>query len=125
MTENEISYKVRGAIFNVYNHFGPGLLESIYEEALDYELTKGGLNVAVQVPLELNYDGVIMKQKFRMDMVVEGLVVIEVKSVEEVCDIHHKQLLTYLKLSNRKLGILVNFNSVEIDKSIFRKVNGL
>jgi GxxExxY protein len=125
VTENDISYKIRGAIFKVYNNFGPGLLESIYEEALYYELTKAGLKVELQVPLEVIYDGVMLKQKFRMDMVVEGLVVVEVKSVEEISDLHHKQLLTYLKLSNKKLGILVNFNSIEIDKAIFRKVNGL
>ncbi|HWA34590.1 MAG TPA: GxxExxY protein, partial [Cyclobacteriaceae bacterium] len=122
---NEISYKIRGAIFEVYNNLGPGLLESIYEEALCYELTKAGLRVAVQVPLEVLYDGIPLKQKFRMDMVVEDLVVIEIKSVEEICDLHHKQLLTYLKLSNKKLGILVNFNSPDISKAIFRKVNGL
>src|SRR4051812_10658985 len=111
MIENEISYKIRGAIFKVYNNFGPGLLESIYEEALCYELRKAGLKVEVQVPLEVVYDGILLKQKFRMDLVVEGLVVIEVKSVEEICEIHHKQLLIYLKLARKRLGILVNFNS--------------
>jgi GxxExxY protein len=124
MIENEISYKIRGAIFKVYNNLGPGLLESIYEEALCYELRKAGLKVEVQVPLEVVYDGVLLKEKFRMDLLVEGLVVIEVKSVEEICEIHHKQLLSYLKLAKKRLGILVNFNSVEIDKAILRKING-
>ncbi len=124
MIENEISYKIRGTIFKVYNNLGPGLLESIYEEALCYELRKAGLKVEVQMPLEVVYDGVLLRQKFRMDIVVEDLVVIEIKSVEEICEIHHKQLLSYLRLARKRLGILVNFNSVEIDKVIFRKVNG-
>ncbi len=102
-----------------------GLLESIYEEALFYELTKAGLHVEAQVSLVVIYDGIPLRQKFRMDLVVENLVIIEVKSVEDLCEIHHKQLLTYLKVAKKKLGILVNFNSTEIDKAIFRKVNGL
>jgi GxxExxY protein len=125
MHENEISYKVRGAIFKVYNKIGPGLFESVYEKALVLELTREGLKVEEQVPLPFVYDTIKMDLGFRMDLLVENLVVVEVKSVESVSEIFHKQLLTYLVLSKKKLGLLVNFNTVDIDKSIIRKVNGL
>jgi GxxExxY protein len=125
MTENDISYRIRGAIFKVYNALGPGLLESAYEAVLMYELMKEGLEVKAQVPLPLVYDVVKMDVGFRIDMLVENKVIIEIKSVENLAEVHHKQVLTYLKLSGLKLGILVNFNSAEIGKSIFRKVNGL
>ncbi len=125
MTENDISYKVRGAIFKVFNALGPGLLESAYEAVLMYELIKDGLNVKAQVPLPLVYDNLKMDVGYRIDLVVENKVIIEIKSVENLAEVHHKQVLTYLKLSGLKLGLLVNFNCVEIEKSIFRKVNGL
>jgi GxxExxY protein len=125
MSGNEISYKIRGAIFKVFNFFGPGLLESAYESALTHELQKEGLTVARQVHLPLVYDGVEIEGGYRMDMVVDKKVLIEIKSVSELHEIHHKQTLTYLKLSGIKLGILVNFNTMKIDQSIFRKVNNL
>src|SRR5690606_16632450 len=125
MTENDISYKIRGAIFKVYNALGPGLLESAYEAVLMHELTKEGLEVKAQVPLPLVYDDIKMDVGYRIDLLVENKVIIEIKSVENLAVVHHKQVLTYLKLSGLKLGILVNFNSSEIDKGIFRKVNGL
>ncbi|MHB1277494.1 MAG: GxxExxY protein [Bacteroidia bacterium] len=125
MTENEISYKIRGAIFIIYNRLGPGLLESVYESTLCYELEKIGLNVKVQVGLPLIYDRMKLKTAYRIDLLVESKVIIEIKSVERLMEVHHKQLLTYLRLSGLKLGLLVNFNSAEIDKSIFRKVNDL
>jgi GxxExxY protein len=125
MTENEISYRARGAIFKVYNNLGPGLFESVYEKALAYELVKDGLRVETQVSLPFTYESIRLDLGYRMDLVVEGLVIIEIKSVDSIGDIHHKQLLTYLTLSDKKLGLLVNFNTSEIDKSIFRKVNGL
>jgi len=125
MTENDISYKIRGAIFTVFNALGPGLLESAYEAVLMYELTKEGLEVKAQVPLPLIYDEVKMDVGYRIDLMVENKVIIEIKSVENLAEVHHKQVLTYLKLSGLKLGILVNFNCAEIDKSIFRKVNDL
>ncbi|RAV28969.1 GxxExxY protein [Sinomicrobium soli] len=125
MTENEISYKIRGSIFKIYNHFGPGLLESAYEAALQYKLRKEGLNVQSQVGLPLIYDDIKLEVGYRIDLLVENKVIIEIKSVENLSEVHHKQVITYLKLSNKKLGILVNFNCTEIDKSIFRKVNGL
>ncbi|MDM1071212.1 GxxExxY protein [Empedobacter brevis] len=125
MTENEISYKIRGAIFNVYNNLGPGLLESAYEVALQYELRKEGMHVQSQVALPLIYDDKKMEIGYRIDLLVENKVIIEIKSVENLSEVHHKQVLTYLRLSNKKLGLLVNFNCTEIDKAIFRKVNGL
>lgn len=125
MNENDISYHIRGAIFKVYNALGPGLLESAYEAALIYELEKEGLDVKVQVPLPMIYESVKVAIGFRLDILVNDLVIIEIKSVESLLDVHHKQLITYLKLSGLRLGILVNFNSAEIAKNIFRKVNHL
>ena len=125
MTENEISFKIRGAIFKVFNVLGPGLLESPYEAALRYELIKDGLEVKSQVALPLIYDEISMDVGYRIDLLVENKVIIEIKSVENLAEVHHKQVITYLKLSTKKFALLVNFNCVEIDKSIFRKVNGL
>jgi GxxExxY protein len=125
MTENEISYIVRGCIFKVFNNLGPGLLESAYEAALLYEIEKSGLNVKSQVALPMIYETVRVDIGYRLDLLVEGKVIIELKSVEMLLDVHHKQLITYLKLSGLKLGLLVNFNTDDVSKSIFRKVNGL
>ena len=125
MSENEIAYQIRGAIYDVYNKLGPGLFELVYENALSYELNKRGLNVKSQVPINIVYDGIDMGAGFKMDLLVEDKVIIEMKSVETLVLVHHKQLLTYLKLFNLKLDILVNFNTSEIKKSIIRKVNGL
>ena len=119
--ENDISYLIRGAIFKVYNELGPGLLESVYETVLLFELQKQGLEVKSQVPLPVFYEDNKMELGFRLD----NIVLIEIKSVENLAEVHHKQVLTYLKLSNLKLGILVNFNVDNISKGIFRKVNGL
>ncbi|MFD1163958.1 MULTISPECIES: GxxExxY protein [Hwangdonia] len=124
-TENEISYLIRGAIFKVYNELGPGLLESVYEAVLSFELQKQGLDVKSQVPLPVYYDGHKLEVGFRLDLLVNNKVIIEIKSVETLSKVHHKQVLTYLKISELKLGILVNFNVDEITKGIFRKVNGL
>lgn len=125
MTENEISYKIRGAIFSVYNELGPGLLESTYERALVYELNLLELNVKCQQILPLNYKSITIDNAYKLDILVENKVIIELKSVENLLDVHHKQLLTYLKVSKLKLGILVNFNSEDITQSIYRKVNNL
>ena len=125
MTENEITYKIRGAIFKVYNALGPGLLESAYEAVLSYELTQMGLNIKTQVSLPLIYNDIKLDVGYRLDILVEDKVIIEVKSVENLIEVHHKQLITYLKLSGNKLGLLVNFNTNDIEHSIFRKVNGL
>ena len=126
MTENEISYEIRGAIYNVYKSLGPGLLESVYEEALVYELQKRGLKVERQVEVPIRYDGQFLKTPLRIDVLVEEKVLVELKSVQEMQDVFFKQTRTYLRLSGLKLGILVNFNTDNIlDDSIFRVVNGL
>jgi GxxExxY protein len=123
MHENEITYKIRGAIFKVYNALGPGLLESSYEAALAYELINLGLNVRQQVGLPMVYEKLKMDVGYRIDLLVENKVIVEVKSVENLAEVHFKQLITYLRLSNLKVGLLVNFNSENISNSIHRKVN--
>ena len=124
MTEDEITYKIRGAIFKVYNELGPGLLESIYEAALIYQLRKDGLKVKSQVPLKIFYDGNELPCDFRLDLIVEDQIIIELKSVETLKEVHHKQLLTYLKIAKKHIGFLVNFNTSDISKGIIRKING-
>ena len=125
MEENELSYKIRGCIFNVYNKLGPGLLESAYQAALVYELKKENLEIKNQIALPMIYEEIKMEIGYRLDILVENKVIIELKSVENLLDLHHKQVITYLNLSGLKLGLLVNFNSDDISKSIFRKVNNL
>ena len=126
MTENEISYQIRGAIYNVYKELGPGLLESVYEEALVYELQKRGLSVERQLDVPIHYDGHLLKTPLRLDMMVEGKVIVELKSVKELQDVFFKQTRTYLRLKGLKLGILVNFNTDDIlNNSIHRVINGL
>lgn len=125
MTENEISYEIRGAIFKVYNNVGPGLLESAYEAALAYELQKDGLVISTQVGLPFAYETIKMDVGYRVDLLVESKVIVEIKSVELLADVHYKQLLTYLKLADIRLGLLVNFNTDRIDQSIKRIVNNL
>lgn len=125
MIENEISYKIRGAIYEVHKCLGAGLFESVYVAALEWELINQGLNVKREVPVDVFYKEVKLDLGFRIDLLVENKVIIEVKSVEELKKVHHKQILTYLKLTDLKLGILVNFNEADINGGIFRKVNGL
>jgi len=125
MTENDISYKIRGAIFDIYNELGAGLLESVYVAALEWELLNQGLQVKREVPVPVHYKEVKLDLGFRLDLLVENKVIIEVKSVENLAEVHHKQVLTYLKITKLKLGILVNFNVANIKDGIFRKVNGL
>lgn len=125
MTENEITYIIRKGIFNVYNGLGPGLLESVYHKVLIYELEDLGLKVKSEILLPIKYGEVIFDCNFRIDLLVEDKVIIELKSVKNLEDIHFKQLNTYLKLSNKKLGLLVNFNTDKILDSIKRVVNGL
>lgn len=123
--ENEISYKIRGAIFNVYKHFGPGLLESVYIAALQADLQKEGLQVRKEVPVPVFYKNEKLEVGFRIDLLVNEKVIIEVKSVENLAEVHHKQVITYLKLTDLKLAILVNFNVENINSGIHRKVNNL
>jgi len=125
MKENEISFVIRGAIFKIFQALGPGLLESAYQKILAFELIKAGLNVKQQVALPIIYESEHLEAGYRIDLLVEEKVIIEIKSVENLSEVHHKQLITYLKLSGKKLGLLVNFNSSKIEESIFRKVNNL
>tara|TARA_B100000929_G_scaffold273015_1_gene245035 strand:- start:252 stop:629 length:378 start_codon:yes stop_codon:yes gene_type:complete len=125
MTENEISYKIRGAIFKVFKNLGPGLLESVYVVALQFELKKEGLRVLKNVPVPVYYEKEKLEVGFRIDLLIENKVIIEVKSLENLVEIHHKQVITYLKLTGLKLGLLVNFNVDNIFTGIYRKVNGL
>ena len=125
MTENEISYLVRGAIFKVVRKLGAGLFENVYKHILKYELEKLGLLIKMEVPLPVIYDDHKFDIGFRIDLLVNDKVIIEIKSVEKLAEVHHKQTITYLKLTGLKLGILVNFNSNNIANDIFRKANNL
>ncbi len=122
---NDLSYKIRGAIYTVHNELGPGLLESVYEAALQHEILLQGLHVLCQQGVPVHYKNVKLELGFRMDLLVEDQIIIEVKSIELLHDVHKKQLLTYLKITNKKLGILVNFNVAKlVDKeSIIRIIN--
>jgi len=122
---NELTYLVRSCLFKVHNELGPGLLESVYETALKFELTQLGLFVESQVPFPAIYKEVRIDLGFRIDILVEKKLLIEIKSIEALHDIHKKQVLTYLKLANIKLGLLVNFNSLKlVDKeSLIRIIN--
>jgi len=124
MKLNELTFKVRGAIFEVYNILGPGLLESTYEAALAYEFDNLGLEYKTQVPINVLYKGKDLGLGFRMDMLIEDMLVLELKSVEILTDAHKKQLHTYLKLANKPLGLLINFNTINLNDNIIRIVNG-
>lgn len=125
MHENELSREIIGLAIKVHRSLGPGLLESAYEECLYYELEKAGLIVEKQKPMPLIYDEVKLDVGYRMDLLVENKVVVEIKSVEALNDIHLAQVLTYLKLSRCKLGLLINFNVVLLKDGIKRVVNNL
>lgn len=125
MTENEISYLIRKAIFNVYNGLGPGLLESAYHKVLIYELEDLGLEIQSEVFLPVVYNEKVFDCNYKIDILVENKVIIELKSVKLLEDVHFKQIYTYLKLSDKKLGILVNFNASNILDNIKRVVNNL
>ena len=125
MTENDLSYMIRGAAFKIHSDLGPGLLESVYEVALSHELKLHGLEVKNQVGIPFIYNEIRFDIGFRLDILVNDLVIIEIKSVETLQAVHHKQLLTYLKLSNKKLGLLINFNIPSLRDGIVRIVNKL
>lgn len=125
MTENEVAKIIVDAAFTVHTKLGPGLPESVYEAIMEYELTKRGLHVAHQRPMPVIYEEVRMKVGFRPDLIVAGKVIIEVKSVEVIAPVHLKQLLTYLRLSDKRLGILLNFGGALIKDGIRRVVNRL
>ena len=123
MTDNELTYEIRGAIFDVYNELGPGLLESVYEEALAFELNERGLKVERQVEVPIIYKDNKLRTPLRLDLLVENQVIVELKSVEEMKPVFAKQLLTYLKLMDKRVGLLVNFNTNNLRESIKRIVN--
>jgi GxxExxY protein len=124
MTENEIGKIIVDCDFQVHTKLGPGLLESVYEIALAHELKKRGLAVERQVPIPVVYDGLRFDEGFRADLLVGGLVIVELKSVEEVHPVHKKQVLTYLKLTGKKLGYLINFGAELIKDGLTRLSNG-
>ena len=123
MTDNEITYEIRGAVYDVYKVLGPGLLESVYEEALVFELKQRGLSVERQKQVPIVYKGTVLKTELRLDLLVENSVIVELKSVEEMKKVFAKQLLTYLRLMDKRVGLLVNFNTEDILTSIKRIVN--
>ncbi len=125
MSENEISNKIIGLGIDVHNALGPGLLESAYKECLFYKLTQSGLLVQKEKPMPLLFDEVKLDCGYRIDLLVENKVVVEIKSVDALNDIHLAQTLTYLKLGNFKLGLLMNFNVLKLKDGVRRVVNGL
>jgi len=125
MNENAVAKEIVDAAYMVHRSLGPGLLESVYETILAHELERKGLNVKRQVPVSISYGGITFEEGFRADLIVEDLVIVELKSVEAVAPVHKKQLLTYLRLSDKRLGLLVNFGSELIRDGITRVVNKL
>lgn len=125
MSENEISNIIIGCALEVHKHLGPGLLESTYEACLAFELEQKGLIVSQQQALPIVYKDVKLNARYRIDLLVENLVIVEIKSVDALADIHIAQLLTYLKLKELKLGLLVNFNSCLLKTGIRKVVNNL
>jgi len=125
MHENDIAEAIVDASFKVHTVLGPGLLESVYEAALCHELQQRGFKVTRQQAIPVSYEGVTLDEGFRADLIVEDKIILELKSVEQLAPVHKKQLLTYLKLSGKKLGFLVNFGAGLIKDGIVRIVNGL
>lgn len=116
----DLMYEVRGAAMEVYNHFGPGLLESVYEKAMMQELKLRGLKVVSQVPITISYKGAAIGDDLRLDLLVEDELIVELKSVEEIKDVHYKQLRTYLKLLEKPEGLLINFGEYDLKKGLRR-----
>ncbi len=117
---NKISYSIIGRAFKVHRELGPGLLESTYETCLQFELKKSGICVERQIELPLTYQNIRLNAGYRIDLLVENEVIVEIKSVEAIASIHKAQLLTYLKLSNCKLGLIINFNTSNLQDGIQR-----
>ena len=124
MTENEIASVVFESALKVHKKLGPGLLESAYEECMFYELKKANLKVEKQKALPLIYDDVRLDVGYRLDLIIEDKFIVEIKSVEKLNDIHLAQILTYLRLSNCKLGLLINFNVILLKDGVKRVING-
>ena len=125
MREDEIAKIIVDKCIKIHSILGPGLLESVYEEILLHELKKSGLNCKKQVQVPVKYDNISFEQGFRIDILVDDKVIIELKSVEKVLPVHKKQLLTYLKITGMKLGLLINFNENLVKDGITRIVNNL
>ncbi len=125
MTENELSYKIIGVALEIHKNIGPGLLESAYENALAFDLNELGLEVRQQVPMPFIYKEVKQDVGYRIDLIVENKVLVEIKSVENLAPVHYAQTLTYLKLSGLKLGLLINFNTKTLKEGIHRIANNL
>src|SRR6266699_1264858 len=125
MTENAIAKEIVDAAFRIHTTLGPGLLESVYETVLGYELDRRGLRIVRQQPIPVVYDSIRIDTGFRADLIVEDKVIVEVKSVELLAAVHKKQLLTYLRLADKRLGLLINFHVALIKAGISRVVNGL
>lgn len=125
MTENEITGKIIDAAYKIHSSSGPGLFESIYETLMLHELEKRGLKVAHQHPVPLVYGSIKFKAGFRADLMVEDRVIVELKSVETLAPVHRKQLLTYLRLADKRVGLLINFGAAFIKDGIVRAVNNL
>lgn len=120
---NALSYKVIGLAIEVHRNLGPGLLESAYQACLLYELKKAGLKVEKEIPLPINYKEIKLEQGYRIDLLIEDKLVIELKTVEEFTSVHYDQILTYLRLGNFPLGLLINFNSKILKNNIKRFIN--
>ena len=118
-----LSYEIRGAAMEVYNHFGPGLLESLYEKALVVELRSRDIPVLSQVPLRVTYKGQLIDADYRLDLLVDDLIIIELKSVSEISSLHYKQLRSYLKIANKPMGWLINFNEDDFKHGMIKVVN--
>ena len=116
----DLMYEVRGAAMEVYNHFGPGLLESVYEKAMIQELKLRNLKVESQIPVTIQYKGVMIGDDLRLDLLVEDELIVEMKSVEEIKDVYYKQLRTYLKLLDKEEGLLINFGEYDLKKGMRR-----
>jgi GxxExxY protein len=125
MTENEIAKEIVDAAYQIHKTLGPGLFESVYEAAMDVELSKRGLRVVRQQAIPVVYESVHLEMGFRAEVIVEGKVIIEIKSVEVLAPVHKKQLLTYLRLAEKRLGLLINFDTELIKNGITRIVNHL
>jgi GxxExxY protein len=125
MDEEAAARQVLDSAMKVHTALGPGLLESAYEVCLDYELSKRGITVSKQVPIAVRYDGVRLELGYRLDLLVDGKVVVEVKAIEKLLPLHHAQLLSYLKLGGYKVGLLLNFHALHLRDGIKRIVNGI
>lgn len=125
MTENELSQIIVNTCYHIHVELGPGLLESVYEEILTYELRQQGLQVSRQQAIPVFWKKIKMDQGFRADLIIENKVLIEIKSIATIAPVHQKQVLTYLKLTDLKLGLLINFNEALMKSGITRIVNNL